>query len=107
MLAEEIKPKKDEEEIPEELSFRVLLMQAVATSIDALVVGVSFIAMGITGLMILPCVAIIGVVTFILSFLGVDLGKKFGRLLGGRAKIIGGSVLIGIGVKVLIEGLLA
>jgi putative Mn2+ efflux pump MntP len=91
----------------ESLSSKTLLMQAIATSIDALVVGISFIAMGITGFMIFPCIAIIGATTFVLSFLGVDLGKKFGKLLGGRAKIIGGIVLIVIGVKVLAEGLLA
>jgi putative Mn2+ efflux pump MntP len=107
MLLEELKPARGEEKTHEELSLRVLLIQAIATSIDALVVGVSFIAMGILGVMILPCIAIIGATTFVLSFLGVDLGKKFGKLLGGRAKIIGGLVLIGIGLKVLIEGFLA
>jgi putative Mn2+ efflux pump MntP len=107
MLFEEIKTKKyEDEKAPETLSLRTLLMQAVATSIDALVVGVSFIAMGITGFMILPCVIIIGAVTFVLSFSGVGLGKKFGGLLGGRAKIVGGIVLIAIGFKVLVEGLL-
>jgi len=107
MLIDELFAKNKDEKAHETLSLRLLLMQAIATSIDALVVGVSFIAMGISGLMILPCVAMIGVVTFILSFLGVDLGKKFGRLLGGRAKIVGGLVLVGIGVKVLVEGLLS
>jgi putative Mn2+ efflux pump MntP len=87
------------------LPFRTLMLQAVATSIDALVVGVSFIAMGITGLQVLPCVAIIGVTTFALSFTGVNLGKKFGKLFGGRAKIIGGLILLGIGLKVFIEHL--
>jgi putative Mn2+ efflux pump MntP len=105
MIWDEIRKKEDDKPI-ETLSLRVLFMQAIATSIDALVVGVSFVAMGITGLSVLPCVAIIGVITFIFSFIGVDLGKKFGKLLGGRAKIAGGIILIGIGMKVFIEHLL-
>ena len=104
MIADEIMSKN--EESYETLSFKTLIIQAVATSIDALVVGVSFIAMGITGLQILPCIAIIGVTTFVLSFAGVDLGKRFGKLLGGRAKIVGGIILIGIGLKVFIEGII-
>jgi putative Mn2+ efflux pump MntP len=109
MIIDEVRVKNEDkiEAVSETLSLKTLIMQAIATSIDALVVGVSFIAMGITGLMILPCAAIIGAVTFVLSFIGVGVGKKFGKLLGGRAKIIGGIVLLAIGMKALIEGLLA
>jgi putative Mn2+ efflux pump MntP len=59
--------------------------------------------MGIEGLWILPCAALIALTTFCFSFFGVGLGKRFGKLLGGRARIIGGVVLIGIGVKVFVE----
>jgi len=88
---------------PNVLSHRQLLIQAVATSIDALVAGVVLISMGIEGFWILPCAALIALTTFCFSFFGVGLGKRFGKLLGGRARIIGGVVLIGIGVKVFIE----
>jgi len=106
MIFEERKTGEENEKLPEVLSFRVLLMQAIATSIDALVAGVSFVAMGIRGAWLFPAIAIIGMMTFILSFMGVGLGLKFGRILGTRAKIAGGLVLIAIGLKVLLEGLL-
>jgi putative Mn2+ efflux pump MntP len=80
-----------------------LLMQAVATSIDALVVGVSFAAMGLSWARMAGSAAIIGTTTFLLSFVGVFLGKKFGGFLGSKAEIAGGVVLIGIGVKVFVE----
>ncbi|MCL2018535.1 MAG: manganese efflux pump MntP family protein [Oscillospiraceae bacterium] len=85
------------------IPFNSLIAQAVATSIDALVAGVVFISMGIEGFGILPCIAIIGITTFVLSFMGVFLGKRFGVLLGGRAKILGGIILIGIGLKIFLE----
>jgi manganese efflux pump family protein len=83
-------------------SLWVMLTLAVATSIDALAVGLSFAFLQIP---ILLAVAIIGVITFIVSFIGVHFGKKFSRILGNKAEIAGGIVLIGIGIKILVEHL--
>ncbi len=96
-------PEKKEEK---ELSFPSLVLQAVATSIDALIVGISFVAMGLTWNGVIFGVILIGAVTFSFSFVGVFMGKKFGELLGSKAEILGGIILIGIGAKVFIEHIL-
>jgi manganese efflux pump family protein len=80
----------------------VLLSLSFATSIDALVVGMSFAFLKIN---IVLAVVIIGLVTFVFSMAGIWLGKRAGRRVGKRAGIAGGIVLIGIGVKVLAEHL--
>lgn len=84
-------------------SFWALMFQAVATSIDALVVGVSFVAMQMTVSDTVIAVCIIAATTFTLSLIGVFAGKKFGQLLGSKAEIVGGLILVGIGLKVFIE----
>jgi len=85
------------------VSGHVLMTLSVATSIDALAVGVSlaFLETPIAG----P-VVVIGTVTFLISFLGVYVGSKFGRFLGNKAEAFGGLILIGIGVRILLEDLL-
>ncbi|RLD46198.1 MAG: manganese efflux pump [Bacteroidetes bacterium] len=90
----------DEESKGRELRFITLIGQSIATSIDALAVGVSF---AILKMEILMPIFIIGVVTFIFSILGLQLGKFFGRKFGKYVEIFGGIVLIGIGVKILVE----
>lgn len=95
---------KDKEKAEEQsfrLSFGTLMIQSVATSIDALIVGVSFAAL--PDVNIWAAVLLIGVITFTLSLIGVFSGKKFGQLLGSRAEIFGGLILVGIGLKVFIE----
>lgn len=82
------------------LSIGSLFVQAIATSIDALIVGVSFAAMSVD---IVPAVSFIAVITFGISLVGVFAGKKFGELLGSKAEIIGGIILCLIGLKVFIE----
>ena len=90
------------EELPEfKLTFGKLLIQAIATSIDALIVGVSFAAL--PDVNIWTAVLLIGAVTFVISLIGVFSGKKFGQLLGSKAEIFGGIILVGIGLKVFIE----
>lgn len=88
----------------------VLLTMSVATSIDALIVGVSFAFTDITGstfwLSILLPVFMIGSVTFIMSMLGILFGKKAGAKLGKQMEMLGGVILIGIGLKILLEHLL-
>jgi putative Mn2+ efflux pump MntP len=81
-----------------------LLALSLATSIDALAVGVTFSLLEVS---LALAVSIIGMVTFGLSWLGVFLGKRFGYLLGRKAEILGGLILIAIGVKILIEHLWA
>lgn len=97
-----------EEEPTDPTDLRNLLLLSVATSIDALAIGVSIAMMPKTGVLALPAgavlaAAIIGVITFVICLFGVFLGRKAGSLLGRRAEIVGGLVLIGLGVKVLLE----
>ncbi len=81
----------------------LLFSLAIATSIDALAVGLSFAFLQIN---IGSASLIIGVVAFLITILGFYLGRKAGRLLGERAKIAGGVILIGIGIRVLLSHLL-
>lgn len=81
------------------LSIYLLLILSISTSIDALAIGVTFAFLKIT---IATPVIIIGVVTFLLSLIGVFIGKKIGSYFGNKVEIIGGLILIGIGIKILI-----
>jgi len=79
-------------------------MLAVATSIDALVVGVSF---GTLDVHIVTASAMIGILTFLVSMIGILFGKKTGRTFGHSMEIAGGVILILIGLKILVEHLAA
>lgn len=95
--------KNDDEEAGSKaarLTIGALLVQGIATSIDALAVGVSFAAMSVN---IISAAAFICAITFILSFIAVLIGKKFGNLLNNKAEIIGGSILVLIGIKIFVE----
>ncbi len=98
--------------MPKKFIMAEVLVQGVATSIDALAVGVSFIAMydsGINEVTVWGYTAIIGVVTLAIAAAGVFLGSKVGKLFekkAGVAQIIGGLVLVCIGIKILIEGII-
>ena len=83
-------------------TYKNLLYMAVATSIDALAVGISF---ALTGERILYSCVVIGIVTFSLSVVGVLMGKRVGALFQKRAEVLGGLILVGIGVKILLEHL--
>ena len=88
------------------LNIKQLLLMSVATSIDALAVGITFALMKFERfLYVLPPVSIIGGVTFILSFSGVFIGNRIGLKFKNKAELIGGTVLILIGVKILLEHL--
>lgn len=94
---------KNEEEIPKNpLKFTTLFLMAIATSIDALAAGVSLAAVSAP---IIFSSAVIGIVAFVFSFAGMFIGRKFGDILGSKAEIIGGIVLILIGTKTLLEHL--
>ena len=79
-----------------------LLMLAIATSIDALAVGIAFALKDIN---IYLAIAVIGIVTFVLSAIGVFIGHKFGAVYKSKAELAGGIILIFIGVKILLEDL--
>ena len=100
MLVEGIKGEEAEEAA--ELSAGALFVQGVATSIDALSVGFTISEYG--WLMALVCSLIIAVVTFFLCAAGLSLGKKFGTKLSGKASILGGVILIGIGLEIFVTG---
>ncbi|TLX76220.1 manganese efflux pump [Labilibacter sediminis] len=93
---------KNEEVKNCDLKIVTLIGQSIATSIDAFAVGISFALLDIS--IIVP-VCIIGLVTFIFALVGLHIGKYFGRHVGNKAEIFGGIVLIGIGIKILIEHL--
>lgn len=78
----------------------VLLVLSVATSIDALAVGITLSFLKVS---IAVAVVIIGLVTFILSYLGVFVGKKLGHFFENKIEAIGGIILIALGIKILIE----
>lgn len=92
-----------EEECPDaSLSVKAMLPMAVATSIDALAVGITFAFLQVN---IVPAVSFIGVITFLLSFVGVKVGNVFGAKYKSRAELCGGIVLIAMGTKILLDHL--
>ena len=91
-----------EEQMDGSMSARSMLLLAVATSIDALAVGVTFAFLKVS---IIPAVSFIGVVTFVCSAVGVKIGSIFGTKYRSRAELCGGIILILIGAKILLEGL--
>lgn len=103
MLYEGIRNKKNEDEKPA-VSFKDLLVQGVATSIDALSVGFTISNYKFVEAT-LACL-LIGIVTFIICFGGLHIGKKAGTKLAGKASILGGVILIFIGLEILISSFL-
>ncbi|MBQ2283765.1 MAG: manganese efflux pump [Agathobacter sp.] len=102
MLIEGIKNKDGEVEKPE-VGMMALLIQAVATSIDALSVG--FTISDYDLIMALVCALIIAVVTFIICMAGLVIGKRFGTKISNKAEILGGVILIVIGLEIFITGI--
>ena len=94
--------KNEEENLNDSFSPKTMLPLAVATSIDALAVGVTFAFLDV---MIVPAVSIIGVTTFIFSAAGVKIGNVFGAKYKSKAELVGGIVLVAMGIKILIEHL--
>lgn len=101
-----IREARSQEECSCSMEPRAMFPLAVATSIDALAVGVTFAFLKVD---IVPAVSFIGVVTFILSAAGIKIGSLFGVKYKSRAEILGGLVLVLMGIKILLEhlGLLA
>ena len=92
----------DEQEETEVLTISTLMIQGIATSIDALSVG--FTISDYNFLMALICAIIIAAVTFVICMFGLKLGKKFGTKLAGRANILGGCILLLIGIEIFVKG---
>lgn len=91
-----------EEESYQGINYKELLLLAVATSIDALAVGITFAFLQVE---IVPAVTLIGCTTFVLSLIGVVVGNLFGARYKSRAEFTGGVILLLIGVKILLEHL--
>lgn len=93
---------KDEEKASDSLAFKDMLVLAIATSIDALAVGVTFAFLQVD---IIPAISFIGVTTLILSMIGVKIGNVFGVRYKSKAELAGGIILIIMGTKILLEHL--
>ena len=92
----------DEEEADASLDVKTMFLLAVATSIDALAIVITFAFLKVN---IIPAVCFIGIVTFIISFAGVKIGNVFGARYKNKAEIVGGVILILLGLKILLEHL--
>ena len=94
--------KDEEEEADASLSFKTMFLMAVATSIDALAVGITFAFLQVN---IVPAALTIGATTFLISAIGVKVGSVFGLRYKKRAELAGGAILCLLGVKILLEHL--
>lgn len=105
MIAEAMKPDDGRENWPatKGLDIKELFILAIATSIDALAVGITFALLPDTSIVL--SVSLIGAITFVLSFLGVAIGNRFGAKYEKKAELAGGVILVLIGLKILLEHL--
>lgn len=102
MIYDSVKDDDDDKNEKSVLNIKELLVMAIATSIDALAVGITFAFLSVN---IWSSVSIIGVTTFVLSAVGVLIGHKFGAKYKNKAELAGGIILILIGLKILLEHL--
>lgn len=102
MIREALSSDDEDDEKCVSLDFKTMSVLAIATSIDALAVGVTFAFFKVS---IISAVALIGITTFTLSILGVKIGNVFGSKYKSKAEFVGGLILIGMGVKILISHL--
>lgn len=94
--------KEDDEDRNASMKFKAMLLLAIATSIDALAVGVTFAFLDVA---IVPAILFIGIVTFVFSAAGIKIGSLFGTKYKSKAELVGGIILVLLGVKILLEGL--
>lgn len=92
----------EEDSANDSIDIKTMFLLAVATSIDALAVGVTYAFLQVR---IVPAVSFIGIITFVLSVIGVKIGNVFGLRYKARAEIFGGAILIFMGLKILLEHL--
>ena len=103
MIYESLKEKDEVETEGDQLDIGQLFLMAIATSIDALAIGVTFALL--PGVNIWTSIALIGCTTFMISFAGVGIGFRFGNKYEKKAQIVGGVILIVLGIKILLEHL--
>ena len=101
IIIESLKDSAGEESKQNNFDFRELLTMSLATSIDALTVGIVFTAYNCN---IIKAASCIGMITCVISFLGVMIGIKFGSKFRCKAETVGGIILIAIGLKILLKG---
>lgn len=93
---------RDEEEKDDRVDFKTMIVLAVATSIDALAIGITFAFLNVNLLLSVSC---IGIITFVISLIGVKIGNRFGDKFQNKAELLGGIILIVLGLKILLEHL--
>lgn len=93
---------KEEEKNDDDISFKTMLVLAVATSIDALAVGITFAFLNVN---IILAISLIGITSFVLSVIGTKVGNKFGDKYKNKAEFVGGIILVLLGLKILLEHL--
>jgi putative Mn2+ efflux pump MntP len=94
--------KKEKEEINDSINFKEMIVLAIATSIDALAVGITFVFLNIN---LWFAITLIGIITFILSVIGTKIGNVFGDKYEKKAEFAGGLILILLGIKIVLEQL--
>ena len=92
----------EEEKRNDKVDFKTMIVLAIATSIDALAIGITFAFFDVN---LLLAISIIGTITFIISIMGVKIGNKFGDKYQNKAEVVGGLILILLGIKILLEHL--
>lgn len=102
MIREACSKSDEEEDVNDSFGVKTMLIMAIATSIDALAIGVTFAFLKVN---IIPAISFIGVITFMFSFCGVKIGNVFGSKYEKKAELFGGIILIIIGLKILLEHL--
>lgn len=101
MIKEGLEQDEDNEQ-DDTLRIGGLIMLSIATSIDALIIGMTFAFLNVS---IIPSIIVIGIITFVLCIIGVKVGNVFGEKYRSKAEFIGGAILVLIGIKVLVEHL--
>lgn len=102
MIREALKNEEDENETNADFGFKTMILLAIATSIDALIIGITFAFMNVN---IVLALTLIGAITFILSAIGVKIGNVFGARYRSKAELAGGIVLILLAIKIILEHL--
>ena len=101
-MIKEALSKNEDDEVDDKVDFKTMIMLAVATSIDALAVGITFAFLKVN--MVIATI-MIGIVTFGICVIGVKIGNKFGDKYERKAEVVGGLILIFMGIKILLEHL--
>ena len=92
----------DSENRNDDVSFKTMIVLAIATSIDALAVGITFAFLKVN---LILAVSLIGIITFVLAVAGTKIGNKFGDKYESKAELVGGVILVLLGIKILLEHL--